>query len=620
MKFRRSFYKNPLNTKEKTERLTLKERIASLKNIPSFLKLVWQASPSITIANLVLRIAKSILPVVNLYIWKLIIDNLVHVKNGLNENPSHSNLWKLIVLAFGIALISDAITKIIAFLDTLLGTLLSNYTSVKIMSHAATLDLEQFEDSTFLNQLELAREQTVGRTLLLEQILKQIQDLITICFLSVGVILFNPLLIGILLIAVLPAIIGEYYFNGKNYFLIRKQTEGRRKLEYIRYVGASYETAKEIKIFDLSNFLINRFQNLSHQFYIDNKRLGIKRTVWGIGLSLFGYIGYFTTLVLIIQSVFNGTSSIGDLSFLVGSFQQMRTVLGGLMERFNSIFQGAIYLRDFFGFFEITPSIKDPLNSRSFPKPIQHGFTFEDVSFRYNNSQDWAIRHLSFTIYAGEKLALVGENGAGKTTVVKLLTRLYSPTEGRILLDGYDLREYNLTELRTQVGIIFQDFIRYQMTTSENIAVGNIKEKDNNELIQNSAKKSFAHIIIEKFPNKYNQMLGKQFKDGIELSGGQWQKIALARAYMGNSQLLILDEPTAALDAKAEYEVFQHFSDLTQDKSAVLISHRFSTVRMANRILVLEKGQLLEIGSHVELLKKGGRYAELFKLQAMGYQ
>ncbi|MEO7768630.1 MAG: ATP-binding cassette domain-containing protein, partial [Ferruginibacter sp.] len=259
-------------------------------------------------------------------------------------------------------------------------------------------------------------------------------------------------------------------------------------------------------------------------------------------------------------------------------------------------------------------------NPRPFPKPIQYGFTFENVGFRYLNSNRWANRHLNFTLHAGEKLALVGENGAGKTTLVKLLVRLYEPTEGRILLDGHDLREYDISDLRSEIGIIFQDYLRYQMTTSENIAMGNIKEKDNLPLIMKSAKQSLASIIIERFPEKYNQMLGRKFNKGVELSGGEWQKIALARAYMRNSQLVILDEPTAALDARSEYEVFQRFAELTKDKAAMLISHRFSTVRMANRILVLEKGQLVEIGSHEELLDKGGRYAELFQLQAMGYR
>lgn len=335
---------------------------------------------------------------------------------------------------------------------------------------------------------------------------------------------------------------------------------------------------------------------------------------------MFGTLGYYGAYVFIIYKTIEGKISIGDLTFLAGSFRQLRTLLDGILSRFTSVSQGAIYLKDYFDFFDIQPTIVPSSRALAFPNPIKQGFVFENVSFKYVNSDGWANHNLNFTLPAGEKLALVGENGAGKTTLVKLLARLYDPSEGRILLDGHDLREYNLTELRKNVGVIFQDYIRYQMTVSQNIAVGNIDEKENRELIVQSAKKSLADRLVEKLAGKYDQALGKRFNQGVELSGGEWQKIALARAYMKEAQVLILDEPTSALDARAEYEVFQRFSELTKGKTAVLISHRFSTVRMADRILVLDKGELLEIGSHEELLNKQGRYAELFNLQAMGYQ
>ncbi|MEJ7738041.1 MAG: ABC transporter ATP-binding protein [Chitinophagaceae bacterium] len=608
------------DTRKHIEKITLKERIAAFSHLPAFFKLVWQASPSITIANSLLRIAKSILPLAILYVSKLIIDQVVILSNGGNAAQANTYLWKLGLLIFVLFILTDALNKAISFLDSSLSDLFSNYTSVQIMSHAATLDLEQFEDSAFYDKLERARQQTVGRSILLSQVLGQVQDLITIGFLAAGLVIFNYWLILLLLISVIPAFLGEYYFNGRHYSLIRSQTEGRRELEYIRFVGASFETVKEVKIFDLSDFLINRFRNLSSKFYIDNRRLSLKRAVGGTLLGLFGSLGLFLAFFLIIRSVQRGSVSIGDLTFLIGSFQQMRGLLAGLMSSFSSVSQGVIHLKDFFNFFDIKPKIKISPNARSFPNPIRSGFTFENVGFKYENSNHWANRHLNFTIGVGEKLALVGENGAGKTTLVKLLTRLYDPTEGRILLDGIDLREYNLTELRGQVGIIFQDFHHYQMTSSKNIAVGNIKERENHPLIKSSAQKSLASVIIEALPNTYNQILGKYFENGVELSGGEWQKVALARAYMRDAQLLILDEPTAALDAKAEYKVFQHFSDLTKGKSAVLISHRFCTVRMVDRILFLEKGELIEIGSHEELVKLGGRYAELFELQAMGYK
>ncbi|MFL5811030.1 MAG: ABC transporter ATP-binding protein [Flavisolibacter sp.] len=523
-------------------------------------------------------------------------------------------------MEFGIDILADALGRATALVDSLLGDLFSNHTSIRIMQHAASLDLDQFEDSVFYDKLERARQQTIGRTILLSQVLSQVQDMITICFLAAGLVAFNPWLIALLFLAVLPAFISESYFNDRNYSLSRRQTPERRELDYIRYVGASDETAKEVKIFDLSGFFIDRFRQLSTKFYNDNKKLSIKRASWGTVFSMLGSIGYYAAYVFIILRTVSGKLSIGDLTFLAGSFRQLRSLMETILSRFTAVSQGAIYLKDFFDFFNIEPKIKASEHSRPFPKPIKEGFVFENVGFRYTNSEQWANRHLNLTLKAGEKLALVGENGAGKTTLVKLLARLYDPTEGRILLDGYDLREYDLSELRTQTGVIFQDYLRYQMSASQNIAAGNISQKENRELIISSARQSLADAVVQKLPGKYDQPLGKRFNQGVELSGGEWQKIALARASMKDAQLLILDEPTAALDARSEYEVFQRFSELTKGKTAVLISHRFSTVRMADRILVLDKGELLESGSHEELLQRNGRYAELFRLQAAGYQ
>lgn len=598
--------------------LSFKERISALRNLPRFFKLVWETSRGLTLLNALLRLAKSAMPVAILYVGKLIIDQVVLLNR--NGGGSHNYLWELVTIEFTLAVVSDALSRFISLVDGLLGDLFSNHTSVRIMEHAATLDLDQFEDSDFYDKLERARQQTVGRTILLSQVLSQVQDLITMGFLAAGLVAFNPLLIILLIVAVVPAFLGESYFNDQNYSLSRRRTPERRELDYIRYVGASDETAKELKIFNLSGFFIDRFKQLSGQFYIDNKNLSMRRSLWGTFFALLGSLGYYAAYVYIILQAINGRLSIGDLTFLAGSFRQLRGLLEGVLTRFTAVSQGAIYLQDFFDFFEIRPKIETPAHPRPFPNPIREGFVFQDVGFRYTNSARWANRHLNFTLHAGEKLALVGENGAGKTTLVKLLSRLYDPTEGKILLDGHDLKEYDLVELRTRIGVIFQDYLRYQMTVAQNIAVGNIKEKENRAVIVQAAEQSLANIMIEKMQDGYDQQLGRRFNQGIELSGGEWQKIALARAYMKEAQLLILDEPTSALDARAEYEVFQRFAELTKGKSAVLISHRFSTVRMADRIVVLDKGEIIEIGSHEELLSKGGRYAELFQLQARGYQ
>jgi len=597
---------------------TFKEKFDALGNLPRFFKLVWQTHKGYTLLDILLRIVRSALPVAILYIGKLIIDNVVSISK--THETDHTFLWQLVAAEFGLAILSDALGRATLLVDSLLGDLFSNYTSVEIMKHAATLDLDQFEDSEFYDKLERARQQTIGRTVLLSQVLTQVQDFITIGFLAVGLMAFNPWLILLLLVAIVPAFLGESYFNDRTYALTRGQTPERRELDYLRYIGASDETAKEVKLFNLSNFVIDRFKTLSNKFYTDNKRLSVKRASWGTLFALIGSAGYYAAYVYIIMKTIDGAITIGTLTFLAGSFRQLRSLLENILSRFTAVSQGAIYLKDFFDFFEIEPNIITPVKPLPFPDPVKQGFVFEDVGFKYNNTERWANRHLSFTLHAGEKLALVGENGAGKTTLVKLLARLYDPAEGRILLDGADLRNYDLFELRHNIGIIFQDYLRYQMSFAQNIAVGNIDEIDNKPLIEQAAEKSLANLLVQKLPNQYEQALGRRFNNGIELSGGEWQKVALARAYMKESQLLILDEPTSALDARAEYEVFQRFAELTKGKTAVLISHRFSTVRMANRILVLDKGQLLEIGTHEELLALNGRYAELFHLQAAGYR
>lgn len=602
-----------------TQDISFKERLFALKNLPNFFKLVWRSSPSKTLISFSLRILRSAMPVALLYVGKLIIDQVV----ALNTNSPAGNLqelWQLVALEFALALLTDGLNRMINLTDSLLGDLFSNYTSIRIMKHAATLDLDQFEDSVFYDKLERARQQTVGRTILLSQVMSQVQDFISMAFLLTALIAFNPWLILLLVLAIIPSFLGESYFNSKNYALSRSQTPERRELDYLRYLGASDETAKEVKIFGLSDFITERFKTLSDKFYSDNSKLAVRRSLWGTFFSVLGTLGYYAAYAFIIYETVTGKSSVGSLTFLAGSFRQLRGLMETMLSRFTFVSQGAIYLNDFIDFFEIKPNITQNQNALTFPDPIKTGFVFENVGFQYRNTDRWANRNLSFSLKPGEKLALVGENGAGKTTLVKLLARLYDPTEGRILLDGKDLKEYELEGLRYNLGIIFQDYIRYQMTFYQNIAVGNIKELDNEALVKKAATESLADKLALKFPEAYQQWLGRRFNDGVELSGGEWQKVALARAYMKDAQVLILDEPTAALDARAEYEVFQRFAELTKGKSAVLISHRFSTARLADRILVLENGTLLESGTHQELLKADGRYAELFNLQAKGYQ
>ncbi|WP_345168807.1 ABC transporter ATP-binding protein [Nibribacter koreensis] len=598
--------------------LSVQQRVSALKHLPPFLKLVWQTNPRMALLNVVLRLLKAAVPLAMLYVGQLIIDEVIRLTQVTGERELRY-LLTLVAIEFGLAVISDTLNRGIALIDGLLGDLFANQSSIRLMEHAAELDLDQFEDSTFYDKLERARRQTLSRTILMSQVLGQLQDLVTMLFLAVGLVSFNPWLLLLLLIAVLPAFLGESHFNERSYSLVHGWTPERRELDYLRQTGASDDTAKEVKIFGLSDFLVTRFRELSSKFYLDNKKLATRRAAWGSFFAALGSAGYYGAYVYIILQTVQGKVSIGQLTFLAGSFMRMRSLLEAILNRFTSVAEGALYLQDFFDFFELQPRIHRKPNAPAFPKPIKHGFTFENVGFQYHNSERWAIRNLNFTLRAGEKLALVGENGAGKTTLVKLLSRLYDPTEGRILLDGIDLREYDPADLRREIGVIFQDFVRFQMSAGTNIAIGRIEEKSNQPRIESSAHQSLADTVIAKLPEGYDQVIGRRFNKGVDLSGGEWQKIALGRAYMRDAQLLILDEPTAALDARAEHEVFQRFAELTKGKTAVLISHRFSTVRMADRILVIENGQFVEMGSHEELLAKGERYAELFRLQAKGY-
>lgn len=579
--------------------------------------MIWRTHPGMAIGNIALRLLKSVIPLLSLYVGKLIIDEVIRLMGA--ELRDMNYLWLLVGAEFGLALVSDLLNRGITLLDSLLGDLFSNRTSEELIRHAATLDLYQFEDPTFYDKLERARRETTGRTVLMSMALSQVQDIITVLFLGAGLIAFNPWLILILALAVIPSFLGESYFNQQSYSLTRGWTPERRELDYLRYIGASDQTAKEVKVFGLADFIADRFAELSARYFQANRALSVKRAGWGALLSAAGTISYYGAYVFILLQTVSGLITVGTLTFLAGSFSRMHGTLQGIMSRFSRIAEGALYLQDLFTFFEIKPSIVSRPGARPFPRPLREGFVFENVGFRYPNSERWALRGLSFQLNAGEKLALVGENGAGKTTLVKLLALLYEPTEGRILIDGADIREYDLEDLRRNIGIIFQDYMRFQLKVSENIAIGNIDAVEDLKSIEEAAHKSLADAVIEQLPEKYRQMLGKRFADGVELSGGQWQKIALARAYMRDAQLLILDEPTAALDARAEHEVFLRFSELIEGRTAVLISHRFSTVRMADRILFLENGGLLELGSHDELLAQNGKYAELFRLQAKGY-
>jgi ATP-binding cassette subfamily B protein len=607
---------------------SLRERVGALKNLRPFAVMVWRTSPQLTAASLVLRLVRALLPVITLFVGKLIIDDVVvlvqtpHKPETLRQWLNSSLLdWLgfLLIAEFALAVLADILGRIVSLVDSLLSERVTNSSSVRLMEHAATLDLEDFEDSEFQDQLERAR-QTSGRMTLMGQLFGQAQDVVTVASFVAGFIFYAPWLIALLLLALVPAFLGEAHFNAQSYSLDFGRTPERRELDYVRQTAASVETAKEVKIFGLNGFLIERYVRLATDFYAANRRLAMRRASWGGLFTAIGTVGYYLAYAYIVWRTLAGEFSVGDLTFLAGSFRRLRTLLEGLLTSFSTTASQALYLNDLFSFFEVKPEILSPDNPRPFPQPICRGFVFEDVGFRYPDAERWAVRRLSFTLHAGEVLALVGENGAGKTTLVKLLTRLYDPDEGRILLDGHDLREYDLNALRGNMGVIFQDFVRYNLSAGDNIAVGKIAARGDHARIVRAARRSQADEVISRLPTGYQQMIGKRFKNGVELSGGEWQKIAIARAYMREAAVLVLDEPTAALDARSEFEVFKRFKELSDGKTAVLISHRFSSVRMADRILVLADGMVEAAGTHDELMAQPGRYSELFELQAAGYR
>jgi ATP-binding cassette subfamily B protein len=606
---------------------TFRERMDALRYVPQLLALVWDTHRGFTLAMAALRLVRAFVPIATLWIGKLIIDGVVHAqRNG----GSWRSVGGLVAIELAIVIAGELLARASALVESLLGDLFSNRISVRLMQHAATLDLAQFEDPDFYDHLERARRQTVGRIGLIAQLLGLAQGGLTLITLSAALLVFNPWLMVLLVVAIVPSFLGETRFAAMEYSLLFRWTPERRQLDYLRWVGASDDTAKEVQLFGLAGWLTERYRVLSDRWYAENKKLATRKAVVSSALSFIGTAGYYAAYIVIIARAIGGSITLGSLTFLAASFSRGRDLIQNLLLGASGIFEQGLYLRDLFVFFEMKPTISSRPGAPEVPRPIRSGFVFENVGFKYPGSERWAVRHVSFTLHPGERIALVGENGAGKTTLTKLLARLYDPTEGRILLDGIDLRDYDLASLRREIGVIFQDFVRYDMRFDENVGVGEIESVrgylDNGangsppEPLRHAADQSLASSLLPRFPAGYRQMLGRRFEEGVDLSGGEWQKVALARAYMRDAQVLILDEPTAALDARAEYEVFKRFSELMAGRMGVLISHRFSTVRMADRIVVLKAGEVVEQGTHEELVGAGGLYAELFGMQAVGYR
>lgn len=595
-----------------------RERLAALGNVPPVLRIVWESGPLVVSLGLVFRLISSLTPLAALWITKLIVDGIVQIVSS--HQPAKPMLWWLVAAEFAIAIFASLLGRTIDYLDALLADKYTRHVSIRVMKHAAELDLIAYEDPVFYDRLERARVQATDRLGMIQSIGRLVQQVITAASLSAYILLFSPWLLLLLIVGILPAFLGESHFAFLGYARNFRQTPVRRELDYLRVLGGSREAAKELKLFGLKDFLIARFTRLSDLLYRENVDLARRRLIAGSFLSMIGTAGYYSAYVYVIWRTATGFLTIGKMVFLTGAIIQASGNIQQIFSTLSSIADQALFLTDLLAFFEMQPTICSKPHALPAPRPILQGFEFRNVSFRYPGASRLVLNGLDLHLRVGERVALIGENGEGKTTLVKLLTRLYDPVDGQILLDGVDLREYNLEDLYSEIGVIFQDFMRYEMTARENIAVGRIDELDNLPLLRDAADKSMADEVIERLPRDYEQMLGRRFESGVDLSGGEWQKLALARAYLRDAQVLILDEPTAALDARSEFEVFQRFAELTAGKSALFISHRFSTVRMADRIIVLQNGRIAEDGNHETLLNLGGRYAEMFEMQAANYR
>ncbi len=594
------------------------DRLAALRNVPVVLRIVWESGATVVAFGLVFRLVASLLPIALLWVTKLIIDNVVTTVSA--HQPASAHLWHLVEIEFGLAVLASVLSRTVDYLDALLADNYTRHASIQVMKHAAELDLMAYEDPIFYDRLERARVQATDRLGMIQSMGRLVQQVITTISLSISIMAFSPWLLLLLIAGVVPAFLGESHFAFLSYAKNFRQTPIRRQLDYLRVLGGSKEAAKELKLFGLKDFLTGRFTLLADQIYGEDVALARRRLVAGGILSAVGAAGYYGAYVLVIWRTVNGMLSIGTLTFLAGAILQASANIQQIFSTVSSIADQALFLTDLIAFLQMQPTIRSKPQALPAPRPILRGFEFRNVSFGYPGAARLILKDFNLRLRPGERVALIGENGQGKTTLVKLLTRLYDPVEGQVLLDGIDLREYNLESLYREIGVIFQDFMRYEMTASENIAIGRIEEIDNIPLIEMSAEKSLADEVIHRLPNRYRQMLGRRFDGGVDLSGGEWQKVALARAYLRSAQILILDEPTAALDARSECEVFQRFAELTQGKMALFISHRFSTVRMADRIVVIEDGQVAEDGKHDELTHLGGRYAGMFEMQAANYR
>jgi ATP-binding cassette subfamily B protein len=606
-----------------TENLT---RSQSLKqaaaNIPAAFRLVWDAHHAATIVMALLTVSAALIPAAQAWVGKLIIDSVVASING--QVPAQAGLMAVLpylLIEFAFILAQSGIAQARSLTEHILHARLNYTLNTRLIRKALSLDLTHFENAEFYDKLQNARREADWRAL---QIMNNgfyiVQNIITLISFAAILLTFNIWLTLILFGATIPAFIAQSKYAELNFRLLSWRAPEARRLSYLEYLLTVDSSVKEVKLFGLGEPLLGRYADLFWKFMREDQTLAQKRSLASFGWGLLASLSYYLAYAWIIFETIGGAITLGAMTMYLSIFRSSQNVFQTLFFGLSDLYENALFMSNLFAFLELKAQMPVAARPIDLPRPIAHGVEFKHVSFKYPDRDEYALRDVSLTIKPGEKIALVGANGAGKTTFVKLLTRLYDPTEGQVLIDGIDLREVDPQDLQKRIGVIFQDFVRYHLPARENVGFGQIDRLDDEPRIVDAAVRAGADATIRALPQGYDTMLGKWFERGHDLSGGEWQKVALARAFMREAEVLVLDEPTASLDALNEYAIFQRFRELTDNKIALLISHRFSTVRMADRIVVLDAGRVIETGTHAELLALGGEYAQLFTLQAEGYR